>query len=316
MNVPCTLSRRALLGIAASGLAARALGLSGCGSDDQPPVGMPATASYLSDDLLVDAAWLAQRIDDPATRVIDSSPASVYRDGHIPGASHLWWQDTIEVNNPTYGMLTGVETRRRLMHEAGIDEGATVIVYDDDGGTFAARALWMLHAMSFAGTRLLDGGSQAWTRAGHELTRESVSRQSGALEGAHTEDVYAHAHDIEGWIGRDDLAILDTRTRQERVETWHDRLRTGRIPGSAWLPRDRFHAESGSPYLASRSDLIERLAMAGVAPGVPEVVVYGLHSTLAALPYVALRALGTPRVRVYDGAWAEWGAGERSIEPL
>ena len=42
-------------------------------------------------------------------------------------------------------------------------------------------------------------------------------------------------------------------------------------------------------------------------PDVPEAVVFGLHGTLACLPYLALRVLGIPRVRLYDGSWAEWG---------
>lgn len=174
----------------------------------------------------------------------------------------------------------------------------------------------MLHMTNFQRVALLDGGRQAWERAGMGLTREVSQARDGTWEGIAVEDANAHAHDIQEWIQRDDVAILDTRSEKETRETWHGRLRAGTIPGSAWLPRDRFHGEPGSPFLAPRADLVSRLAAAGIGQDAQEVVVYGLHSTLAALPYVALLALGIPRVRVYNGSWAEWGASDRPIAPL
>jgi thiosulfate/3-mercaptopyruvate sulfurtransferase len=46
---------------------------------------------------------------------------------------------------------------------------------------------------------------------------------------------------------------------------------------------------------------------AGVEPS-QEVVAYCQSGTRASLIYFALRLLGYPRVRLYDGSWAEWSA--------
>jgi len=54
--------------------------------------------------------------------------------------------------------------------------------------------------------------------------------------------------------------------------------------------------------------VLQQLFMdAGVEPS-QEVVAYCQAGTRASMIYLALRLLGYPRVRLYDGSWAEWSA--------
>jgi thiosulfate/3-mercaptopyruvate sulfurtransferase len=304
--MPPRLSRRALLaGVA--GLGAASLLHAACGGGELSIV-TPQTNAFPVRSMLADVASVAARLDDPRLRLIDCSPINVYRRGHIPGARHLWWQDTIEINNPVYGMLTSPETRRMLARRCGIDAGSDVVCYDNAGGVYAARVVWMLHSLSFFNVQLLDGGRQAWRAAGYRLTGATPEHGRGTVDGVPNEEVNAAAHDIVAWLGRSDLVILDTRTAEEREQTWYGRLRRGTIPGSWWLPRDMFHQPPGGYVLAAPDELTRRLAEAGVDASTREVIVYGLHSTLAALPWIALLALGMQHARVYNGSWAEWGA--------
>jgi thiosulfate/3-mercaptopyruvate sulfurtransferase len=298
--------------------------LAGCGDDENmgvrpTPVATSAAGVFPGAGMLVDVAWLRARIDDPSLRLIDCSSLPAYRNGHLPGARHVWWQDTIETNNPVYGMQVGPVGREPILRQAGISPGTTVLAYDRDGGVYAARLLWMLRASGALTGQLLDGGLQAWEAAGGSLTLAEPPAGQGDLSVVPNEEVLAHGHDIADRLGQPGLVILDTRTQAERQETWNDKLRVGAIPGSVWLPRPAFLSEGPVPYLLTPDLLRARLAEAGVAgdPRQLEFVVYGLHGTLAALPWFALTALGVEQARVYDGSWSEWGADlSLPIEPL
>lgn len=271
---------------------------------------------YPNDSLLAHPSWLASRVDSPNLRLLDCSPLPVYRAGHLPGARHVWWQDTIEIYNPVYGMLVNPDGRAELARRAGIGPDSEMVCYDDAGGVYAARLLWMLRYMGYRSGRLLAGGRDGWQAAGHELTRTEPEPSQGGIEDIFDESIVAQPQDILARLDEPGLVILDTRTADERHETWNSRLRSGVIPGSAWLPRDQFLQGNGSVPLPA-AELLARLEDAFNHNATAEVIVYGLHGTLAALPYHLLLALERFQVRLYDGSWAQWGADESlPVEPL
>lgn len=312
------MSRRSLLRGVGGLAGVAALALAGCSTgDDTPPARVQtSTDSFAAPGLLASVEWLAERIDAPTLRLLDCSSIDTYRNGHLPNATHVWWQDTIEINNTVYGMLTGPPTRAKIISDTGITPDSTVVCYDDRGGQFAARIVWMLHVQSFTNVLLLDGGRQAWRATGRSLSDGDPSSPPGEIVPTQNESVIAHGKDIAARLNDPSYVVIDTRTDTERHETWFDRLRLGTIPGSRHLPRTDFLTPDGHA-LISATDLRTRLTAAGIPPAASELVVFGLHGTLACLPWLALRALGYENVRVYDGSWAEWGATtDWPIEPF
>jgi thiosulfate/3-mercaptopyruvate sulfurtransferase len=68
---------------------------------------------------------------------------------------------------------------RGIRPPLGIDDGDTVVVYDDWQGYGAARAWWMLRDAGLA-ARVLDGGLAAWRAAGLPSSRARSSRHPAA----------------------------------------------------------------------------------------------------------------------------------------
>jgi thiosulfate/3-mercaptopyruvate sulfurtransferase len=304
-------------------LLALLLMLAACNENDNGNSGAASTTEFPADDypggeILISVDGLHDRLDDPDLRLVDLSAISTYEQGHIPGAVHIWWQDTIEINNNVYGMMAGENTRAELFRDAGITESSYVVVYDDRGGANAARFLWLLHAMGFDdNAALLNGGSQAWEAEGFDLTTDEPEPPDGEINQEPNYDVLVGDGngDVRQAIDNPAIAIVDGRSDEERQETWFERLRIGQIPTSIHLPRDETVQDGEVPYVKSPDELMAMLPDDLVPGGDESIIAYGLHGVAASHTWFTLKLLGFETVRMYDASWAEWGADpERPIE--
>jgi len=108
---------------------------------------------------VLDVRW---RLDRP-----DGRPA--YLEGHIPGAVYVDLDTQLARHGePGDGRhpLPPQEEFQATVRSWGIDDGDTVVVYDDLKNLSSARAWWLLRYAGIADVRLLDGSYRAWTDAG------------------------------------------------------------------------------------------------------------------------------------------------------
>ncbi|MGB1749461.1 MAG: sulfurtransferase, partial [Dehalococcoidia bacterium] len=135
----------------------------------------PSERGYALDNVFVTTDWLADHINDPDIRVVDTDVPELYAEEHIP----------VAVNPVDHYYKTSLDDRTHIqvpevfaqtMQDLGIGDDTLVIAYDRSGGVYSFRLMWALHYHGFTNVRFLDGGLQKWKSEGRETSPEPVSR--------------------------------------------------------------------------------------------------------------------------------------------
>ncbi|HEX2173012.1 MAG TPA: rhodanese-like domain-containing protein, partial [Dehalococcoidia bacterium] len=271
------------------------------------PTAMPAPTGdrgFKSATLLVDPDGLQRRLGDPRLRVIDARPAEDYAAGHVPGAVNLGPQWLVDISAAPALLLTP-QGFKAEMESSGVGSDAEIVVYDDDGGLWAARVLWALNAYGVGRASLLEGGFQAWQAAGKPAETAAVQPAEATFEPRADARVWMSAEEVRKVLNDPGVVIVDARSEEEYRGKLRLAARAGRLPGAVhryW--REDLRADG--QYFKSAAELEQDYRALGVTPE-KTVIVYCQTGVRAAHVYLALKLIGYPNVRVYDGGWHEWG---------
>jgi thiosulfate/3-mercaptopyruvate sulfurtransferase len=257
---------------------------------------------------LVTPEALAAELAGPAAPLLlDVRPAEEFARGHLPKAIHLdlWGVSLIDTSDaPLRAFMWMVG---HLFSLRGVMPERPVVVYETDSGIRAARVFWLLEYLGHPAVRVLDGGLNAWTRAGHGVTTDAIAPTPSTWHGTPDASRLATAQQVHRALGSPDVAIVDTRSDDEHAGRVARARRGGAIPGAVHLEWTNNLAPDGR--YKTPAELTEMYAGLHVTPE-REVITYCQGGYRAAHTYLALRVLGYPRVRNYTGSWKEWGDRE------
>ena len=243
---------------------------------------------------VLDVRW---RLDRP-----DGRPE--YLAGHIPGAVYVSLDDDLAAHGePTRGRhpLPDVSALQASARRWGINDGDTVVVYDDLKSLSAARAWWVLTDAGIADVRILDGSLRAWTTGGLPLEEGDVVPVPGAVTLAAGRLAQVSMDEVAELAAAG--ALLDVRAAERyRGDVEPIDPRAGHIPGALNVPTTGNVDDEGR-FLAPEA-LRARFAEAGVDPASPVAVSCGSGVT-ASHAFVALRLAGLDP-QLYPGSWSEW----------
>ena len=274
-----------------------------------------ADRGYANPDVLVSTDWVAEHLDDPNVRLVESNEDPlVYPSGHIPGAVEVDW--TRDLNDQVRRDYLGAEGFSALAKRIGITPDTTVVFYGDKNNWWACYAYWVFQLFGHTNAKVMDGGRLKWEKEGRELTRDVPSydpteysaerRDDGAIR-AFRDEVLTHV--------RADLPLVDVRSPEEfSGERMHmadypneGALRGGHIPGAKSVPWGRaVNPEDGS--FKNADDLRAIYQDEKGLQQDDDVVVYcRIGERSSHTWFVLTHLLGFSTVRNYDGSWTEWG---------
>lgn len=253
--------------------------------------------------LLMEPEQVPADLDPARYRLVDLSSTEQYLAGHLPGAVHLAPGSTT-TPAPIPGLLPELDSLQQMFGGLGHHSGLHYIVYDDEGGGWAGRFIWILDSIGHAGYSYLNGGLAAWKAAGLPLEQQphqaEPTQPTLTVNTEHTvtaSDVLANLQDT-------DRVIWDARSPAEYRGEKVFAAKGGHIPGAI-----NFEWTAGmdpARGLRLRQDLSACLQTLGITPD-KEIVTHCQTHHRSGFTYLAAKLLGYPRVKAYAGSWSEWG---------
>ena len=246
---------------------------------------------------VVDAGW---RLDGTDTRAL-------FRQAHIPGAVFFDLEAVSDPTSPLPHTLPDADHFGQVMGALGLSESDRIVVYEAGPMFSAPRAWWMLKTFGATQVQVLNGGLDAWPRAGGEIERGDArplpARFNSRLDRTAVVDIEA----VRRALTEGSAPVLDARgAARFRGESTEPRpgVRPGHMPGARNLPYSALVDEAGR--LRDRAELEAAFEASGLDNTAVPITTCGSGVT-AAILVLALTMLGRP-ARLYDGSWAEWGS--------
>ncbi|MBF6986834.1 MULTISPECIES: sulfurtransferase [Cupriavidus] len=235
-----------------------------------------------------------------------------YHVGHLPGAFYL------HLDNELSGRKTGSNGRHPLpdaddfvarLQALGVEDDTPVVAYDAQGGMFAARLWWLLRWIGHDEVAVLDGGKDAWIKAGMPLEHEATPEPEfpGKISRRESLVPTVDAADLLDNLGRAALLVVDARA-PDRFRGENETLDPvgGRIPGAV----NRFfkdNLDAQGRFKSPETLRAEFGAVLGQRAPAQAVMQCGSGVT-ACHNLLALEAAGLGGAALYPGSWSEWCA--------
>ena len=237
-----------------------------------------------------------------------------YAEGHLPNAAFLSVDDDLSgeagPNNGGRHPLPDPQTFAKRLESLGVTEDTLIVGYDGSGGNYAARLWWLVRSIGHLKVAVLDGGIQAWLRAGGGLnTADFKPPRKGHVTVRPTGCPRWDLPMVKQWVAsgsHPDIACLLDARAVERFAGESEPFDpvAGHIPGALNRPQmlnlDADGCFKPAAVLREEFDVL-------LQGRDPMSVVHSCGSGINACHnLLAMEAAGLIGSALYPGSWSEW----------
>ncbi len=273
---------------------------------------------------LVDPAWLAERLTDPALRIIDIrgyvktedlgegrqlaeyvGARDEYDREHIPGSVFIdWTTDIVDLDHEVKAQLAPAARFAEAMSRSGVGNEMDVVAVDHTGGHFATRLWWALKYFGHDRVAVLDGGFNRWKGLGFPVTDAVPDVEPRTFRPRERSSRRVEAAELLSRIGQRSSLIIDARDPAQYTGAVRRGARGGHVPSAVNVWAKTLVNDDGT--WKDDDELRQILEYAGLRTDVP-VIAYCNGGVTATGVLFALDRIGHTAWANYDGSWNEWG---------
>jgi thiosulfate/3-mercaptopyruvate sulfurtransferase len=221
-------------------------------------------SGYTNPDLLWSISTLKDRLEDGSVRIVDTRPVYEYVVGHIPGAINLDVYGISLADTRPAPFVSFMTMYAYLLGSRGIGSDQTVVFYENNSGMRSARAFWVCEYHGHKDVHVLDGGLDAWQKAGNPTTQACEEVGTTVFSSDPKPDLNIGYEEILDSLGDESFVPLDTRSEGEHFGETVRAARGGAIPGAVHLEYVNSLDEHG--YFKSGDELRTMYERAGIMP--------------------------------------------------
>ena len=260
-------------------------------------------ASAISAQDVISATELAKISKNKDVVVVWAGAASGYK-VHITGSVSVP-HSSICKDEPVRTVIKSPAEMAKALGAKGVSTDKTIVVYDEGSAKYSGRMYWMLKYLGAPNVKVLNGNMKAWKAKRKPITGSPTKATAATFTPKVDASQLAKMDEVKKAVGNSAYVLVDARSPEEFGGTAEADFRKGHIPGAVNVNYET--VMDGKGLLKSNEDLKSLFESKGITKD-KTAIVYCETSVRAGIVYLALKGLGYPKVKVYDGAYLEWQA--------
>ena len=283
--------------------------------------GIPAparAAGWANPELLVGPEVVEANAGRPDWVVVDCRDLKLYAKGHIPGAISLGKECKKALRDPTARVFKDPKRYEAFLGKAGIGNDTHVVFYGEhrksDTMKDAAVAFWLLEYLGHDKVHVLNGGIDAWVKAGKQLTNEPTLKPAKAFRAKVVPSRYASTDEVlKVALGKTKgVTVIDARSKAEHAGEDIRALRGGHVPNTTLnVPHTETMDQEKDRETGKDVDngFLSPDRVAGFYASLDKgkrTIAYCQTGTRSTITYLELRLLGFKDPANWDDSWIVW----------